>query len=1035
MSSLSFPIFSQTHIDYQIRSDDLYARVSNEFGNENLLWRFKAKMSSSSSTGTYSSIRTIAHTEEYSSGRTLLQSTVTLQTGTCLDNVDNVYVFIEGWEEDGILDQTYVPSWDDDYQSDTDSHVDINNDILTRNSWVAFNSNDNSTSRIANAGSIGATGGDYRVEIDTWWDWTIPVVSCNLSNVSYGSLDINMTNGNYRVTSWTYEVSDDAGFSNIVSNGSTSNSSTTATGLAPLTQYYVRITGTNERGSGNFSGTQTTTTPDAVTEPSGNGSEGNPYQIADITNLNWLVQTSSAWDKYFIQTADIDASGTSEWNSNYGISQIGNSTTPFTGEYDGNDKSINYPSNSNTSAEGLFEETSGAIIKNLSVQFANYTGSSNTGILVGRAENETQILNCYTTGTVDGHQSVGGLVGALVSNSSVANSYSSATVTGYSSCGGLVGLTFVASVSNSYATGNVTADGTQYAGGLIGYFHNNSTMINCYSTGEPSIVSGQIGGLVGQKGNPVLASNSFWDMETSGQAESDVGIGKTTSELKSQFTFTNVNWDFTTPIWSIDGATNNGYPNLENNLLTYLWVGNTDSDWNTASNWNLGTLPSSSDAVYISQSQNNTLVSSSADCSNLTIYSGAALTIAAGASIIPTGTITNNGTFNMQHSMSDGEWHFVSSPVEGATANIFYGDYLQYYDETLAENNYVDIEDENMALSACRGFSWRNFNKGGFTFTGDPHHGNQSIATTANNAWGWNLVGNPYPSSLDWDMLDDTYGTVYLWTGTATEFATYNDGATTNGGTRYIAPMQGFLISTSAPGTFSVSNSHRTHDGANGYVKSENLLSQYLKLKIEDGTVSDEVFIQFGESHLEGYDMKDGFKIPTGNPDHINIYTKSTDGNLSIDRRPECESIQLGIKSEQAKTLKISKVESSDLINIQLEDTKLKTFHNLSQGAYQFDWNISDIEERFILHLKATNTNDMEAHETQIYAANGQVYVRMNEKDKFKEITIYDLAGRIVHKDILAKQDLQSFDIQSLRGTYLVQLIGKENSKVKKIVL
>ena len=44
----------------------------------------------------------------------------------------------------------------------------------------------------------------------------------------------------------------------------------------------------------------------AVPPALGDGTEANPYQIATWQNLYWLSQNSSAWDKYFIQTADID---------------------------------------------------------------------------------------------------------------------------------------------------------------------------------------------------------------------------------------------------------------------------------------------------------------------------------------------------------------------------------------------------------------------------------------------------------------------------------------------------------------------------------------------------------------------------------------------------------------------------------------------------------------------------------------------------------------------------------------------------------
>jgi hypothetical protein len=66
-----------------------------------------------------------------------------------------------------------------------------------------------------------------------------------------------------------------------------------------------------------------------------------------------------------------------------------------------------------------------------------------------------------------------------------------------------------------------------------------------------------------------IVSKSFWDTETSGQATSDGGTGKTTAEMKDIATFSGAAWDIiavapdstnTTYIWNIiNGVT---YPFL-----------------------------------------------------------------------------------------------------------------------------------------------------------------------------------------------------------------------------------------------------------------------------------------------------------------------------------------------------------------------------------------------------------------------------------------------------------------------------------------
>jgi len=63
---------------------------------------------------------------------------------------------------------------------------------------------------------------------------------------------------------------------------------------------------------------------------------------------------------------------------------------------------------------------------------------------------------------------------------------------------------------------------------------------NSYSIGS---VSGNedVGGLVGR--NYGTVHDSFWDTQTSGQATSDGGTGRTTAQMKSITTFSSAGWN------------------------------------------------------------------------------------------------------------------------------------------------------------------------------------------------------------------------------------------------------------------------------------------------------------------------------------------------------------------------------------------------------------------------------------------------------------------------------------------------------------
>jgi hypothetical protein len=211
--------------------------------------------------------------------------------------------------------------------------------------------------------------------------------------------------------------------------------------------------------------------------------------------------------------------------------------------------------------------SSGAKISNLGLEGVDVNGTGNyIGGLVGT--NSGSITSSYSTGMVTGYSWIGGLAGSNWYGS-ITGSYSSDMVSGYSNIGGLVGLAFYGSISASYSTGTVTGDGlvgglvgsntygniaVSYSsgtvsgeatvGGLVGA-NSDGEIIMSYSTG--TVIGGSnysIGGFVGRIGLVSSITDCFWDMETSGQAESAGGEGKTTAEMQMESTFTDAGWDF-----------------------------------------------------------------------------------------------------------------------------------------------------------------------------------------------------------------------------------------------------------------------------------------------------------------------------------------------------------------------------------------------------------------------------------------------------------------------------------------------------------
>ena len=351
------------------------------------------------------------------------------------------------------------------------------------------------------------------------------------------------------------------------------------TGLTGNTLYYVRAYATNSSGTGYGSQLEFTTAL------SGDGSESDPYQISKLEDLLLISSDNSFWNKHFIQTADIDASETSTWNSGAGWSPIGNSSSEFTGSYDGQGYTISnlYINRPGTSYQGLFGYTIGAKIQNLNLTDVSIVSGDYSGSLIGATENKDTIINCSSSGNLIGEDRIGGLVG-YAKYASVENSYSSVTIKGGDYVGGLIGAQYYGSANASYCIGNV--NGVIQVGGMIGR-SENATLNNCYASGivngnediggfvglcwsgilnncySTGLISGNedVGGLIGQHITSTY-NNCFWDTESSGTSTSGGGTGKTTVEMQTQSTFTNATWDFTNT-WAISSRNNGAYPYLQ----------------------------------------------------------------------------------------------------------------------------------------------------------------------------------------------------------------------------------------------------------------------------------------------------------------------------------------------------------------------------------------------------------------------------------------------------------------------------------------
>lgn len=241
-------------------------------------------------------------------------------------------------------------------------------------------------------------------------------------------------------------------------------------------------------------------------EPTGSGTQAAPYEIDSGEQLAWLadkVNKAATVTKLYVKLTDnIDLGGMS-------FTPIGNSSKPFSGEFDGQGHTISGLNVSSVEYAGLFGAIKDATIKNVVVK-GTVSGTSDAGGIVGRAVGTTNyITNCGNEAAVSVNKSNGGNAGGILGNSqnfdtttkiNCCYNTGSVSATGSSSrAGGIAGRCNNSDfyITDCYNIGVITSDA--YAAGI--YSGSSDKVSNCYNagtvTGSEESKTGEITSTVG----------------------------------------------------------------------------------------------------------------------------------------------------------------------------------------------------------------------------------------------------------------------------------------------------------------------------------------------------------------------------------------------------------------------------------------------------------------------------------------------------------------------------------------------------------
>ena len=459
----------------------------------------------------------------------------------------------------------------------------------------------------------------------------------------------------------------------------------------------------------------------------------------------------------------------------------------------------------------------------------------------------------------------------------------------------------------------------------------------------------------------------------------------------------------------------------------------------------------------------------------ITIDGGGKITIKSTASGIGSLVVDENtgnvvspaGGAVVEQYLTGSRWHLVSSPVPSETSNVYFGDYLYRWDEPTTE--WVNIVATDYPLTPMKGFFVDSYPLSSTALFSGSGLNNGSIGPypltriNDNATSGYNLVGNPYPCSVNWMLspgwaktnISDEFWVYHdvdgtLVNGYYTYFNASNSPDSLNtGATRFIPATQGFWVRVTEGntiGALTVNNAARVHWDALFVKKSPGVTTNSLRIIAQENDLTDEMVVKFVNGATPGEDEFDGHKL-FGGSGLPQIYSELSGNNpLCINAMPDVinnVTVPLSFKAghNSTTTLIFNQAGSfSPQVTIFLEDLKLNYTQDLrTNTTYNFDYIINDDPNRFLLHFNNASLGNQEmqnVRDVQIYSYKDQLYIKALYNMNLRgDVTIYNMLGVELFKATLTNGILNKFQPGLISGYYLVKVLTDKSVYSQRVYL
>ncbi len=465
---------------------------------------------------------------------------------------------------------------------------------------------------------------------------------------------------------------------------------------------------------------------------------------------------------------------------------------------------------------------------------------------------------------------------------------------------------------------------------------------------------------------------------------------------------------------------------------------------------------------------------------NLTLLSGQTQT----ALVDGTGTGEVIGDLIMQRYLPTGfGYKYFSSPFQSATVGQF-SDHvnltasfptLYRYDENRFFAGWLNYTSSSGILNPMHGYAVNfgpSFDADTVDLFGVVNNRNMIPLTLFNSnrpfTLGFNLIGNPYPSPINWDAatgwvrtnIDNAVyyfnvGNTDQYTGT---YSSYVNGVSSNGvANNIIAAMQGFFIHVSngaypVASTLIFTNGVRVNNlTPNFYKKSSEPGYPLLRINARncvDGSSGDPMVIYFKDDATMMFDSQyDALKLMNTDILEPNLYAVTSDmSRLSVCGIPypadSITEVKLGLKTMQegGVLFHINDVESMPPnLFIYFCDRETGIKQNIAlHPDYQVYLVPGEYDNRFSVIFSLTDLRYKPVNEDPFYIYSFRnrlfIYSKLGT-GKQTDLTIYNLLGQRLLRKSIVVEGYTEMDLNYPTGIYIVNLSMGDAVLTRKVYI